>query len=76
MQTCPLVGTFMVAVESCIISRFNIFPAAFFSIAVGGVMVGVAKISATVRVEEEAARTSVPHFDFKCLRYCAACTGC
>ena len=33
----------MVAVEYCIVSRFNIFPAAFFSIAVGGVMVGVAK---------------------------------
>ena len=45
MLTCPLVGTFMAAVESWVI---NILPAAFFSIAEGGVILGVAKISATV----------------------------
>ena len=78
MLTCPLVGTFIVhvAVDSCVINRFNILPAAFFSIAEGGVMVGVAKISATVSVEGDSTTTPVPHFEFKWSRYCAACTGC
>ena len=56
-------------------SRFMILPTAFFSIGVGGVIVGVAKISATVIFEGDVVMTSVPHFEFKCWRYFAACTG-
>ena len=67
MLTCPLVGTFIVhvAVESCVINRFNIVPAAFFSIAEGGVLVEVAKISATVSFEGDSTTTPVLHFEFK-----------
>ena len=65
----------MLAVGSWVIIGLT-FYLQLFSIAVGGVMVGVAKISATARFDGEAARTSVPYFDSKCLRYCAACTGC
>ena len=46
------------------------------SIAEGGVTVGVAKISAMVSLEGDAAVMLAPHLDFKCWRYFAATTGC
>ena len=65
--TCPPVGTVIVVVESVPI-RLIILLAVFFSIAVGGVVEGVCKMSCTVRSYTEGVAMSVWHLFSRCLR--------